>query len=82
MRVGILGSGLMGGKLGTIFTRAGHGVVFSYARSPKKLERLARDAGGKAVRRVRRKATDSPPAQPRVLRGRPGREGRRGESDS
>ncbi|HEV8317450.1 MAG TPA: NAD(P)-binding domain-containing protein, partial [Vicinamibacterales bacterium] len=23
-------------------------VVFSYARSPKKLERLARDAGGKA----------------------------------
>ena len=48
MRVGILGSGLMGGKLGTIFTRAGHDVVFSYARSPKKLERLARDAGGKA----------------------------------
>src|SRR3989449_9344657 len=48
MRIGILGSGLMGGKLGTIFTRAGHDVVFSYARSPKKLERLARDAGGKA----------------------------------
>jgi len=24
MRVGILGSGLMGGKLGTIFARAGH----------------------------------------------------------
>jgi pyruvate/2-oxoglutarate dehydrogenase complex dihydrolipoamide dehydrogenase (E3) component len=33
MRVGILGSGLMGGKLGTIFARAGHEVVFSYARS-------------------------------------------------
>ena len=47
MRVGILGSGLMGGKLGTIFARAGHEVVFSYARTPKKLERLARDAGGK-----------------------------------
>jgi len=31
MRVGILGSGLMGGKLGTIFARAGHEVVFSYA---------------------------------------------------
>ena len=30
MRVGILGSGLMGGKLGTIFARAGHEVVFSY----------------------------------------------------
>ena len=48
MRVGILGSGLMGGKLGTIFARAGHDVVFSYARSQKKLERLARDAGGRA----------------------------------
>jgi len=29
MRIGILGSGLMGGKLGTIFARAGHGVVFN-----------------------------------------------------
>jgi predicted dinucleotide-binding enzyme len=48
MRVGILGSGLMGGKLGTIFARAGHEVVFSYARSGEKLERLARDAGGDA----------------------------------
>jgi 8-hydroxy-5-deazaflavin:NADPH oxidoreductase len=48
MRIGILGSGLMGGKLGTIFARAGHDVVFSYARSRSKLERLARDAGGKA----------------------------------
>jgi 8-hydroxy-5-deazaflavin:NADPH oxidoreductase len=45
MRVGILGSGLMGGKLGTLFARAGHEVVFSYARSSKKLERLARNAG-------------------------------------
>src|SRR5919206_903787 len=48
MRIGILGSGLMGGKLGTIFARAGHDVVFSYARSRKKLETLARDAGGNA----------------------------------
>lgn len=48
MRVGILGSGLMGGKLGTIFARAGHDVTFSYARSRTKLERLARDAGGTA----------------------------------
>jgi predicted dinucleotide-binding enzyme len=29
MRVGILGSGLMGGTLGTIFARAGHDVVGS-----------------------------------------------------
>jgi predicted dinucleotide-binding enzyme len=48
MRVGILGSGLMGGKLGTIFARAGHEVVFSYARSEAKLERLARNSGGVA----------------------------------
>ncbi len=33
MRVGILDSGLMGGKLGTLFARAGHEVVFSYSRS-------------------------------------------------
>jgi len=33
MRVGILGSGLMGGKLGTPFARAGHEIVFSYWRA-------------------------------------------------
>jgi predicted dinucleotide-binding enzyme len=48
MRVGILGSGLMGGKLGTIFARAGHEVVFSYARRDEKLRGLARDVGGNA----------------------------------
>ena len=48
MRIGILGSGLMGGKLGSIFARAGHEVVFSYARSEAKLATLAREAGGKA----------------------------------
>jgi predicted dinucleotide-binding enzyme len=48
MRIGILGSGLMGSKLGTIFARAGHEVVFSYAHSPRKLQRLAREARGRA----------------------------------
>src|SRR5581483_607244 len=48
MRVGILGSGLMGGKLGTLFARAGHEVVFSYARSREKIEALAKEAVGKA----------------------------------
>ena|SRR5271165_1923761 len=38
MRVGILGSGLMGVKLGTLFAHAGHEVVFSYARSKEKLK--------------------------------------------
>src|SRR2546427_13007816 len=44
MRVGILGSGLMGGKLGTLFAGAGHEVVFSYARSQDKLTGLTRSA--------------------------------------
>src|SRR5437667_10560833 len=48
MRVGVLGSGLMGGELGTLFARAGHAVVFSYARSEQKLKRLAREAQGNA----------------------------------
>lgn len=48
MRIGILGSGLMGGKLGTIFARAGHEVVFSYARNRQKLEKLAQESGGNA----------------------------------
>src|SRR5256885_3860176 len=48
MRIGILGSGLMGGKLGTILARAGHEVVFSYARSEQKLKKLAREAQGNA----------------------------------
>lgn len=48
MKIGILGSGLMGGKLGTIFARAGHEAVFSYAKTKGKLERLAKEAGGKA----------------------------------
>jgi predicted dinucleotide-binding enzyme len=48
MRIGILGSGLMGSKLGTVFARAGHDVIFSYSRSRQKLEHLAKDAGAKA----------------------------------
>src|SRR5262245_49779935 len=48
MRVGILGSGLMGAKLGTLFARAGHHVVFSYARHREKLDDVARKAGRNA----------------------------------
>jgi len=48
MRVGILGSGLMGAKLGTLFARAGHHVVFSYSHSDAKLQRLAKRAGRNA----------------------------------
>ena len=48
MRIGILGSGLMGSKLGTIFARAGHEVTFSYSRSNARLKKLAREAKGKS----------------------------------
>lgn len=48
MKIGILGSGLMGGKLGTLWARAKHDVTFSYARSKGKLDRLAKDAGARA----------------------------------
>jgi len=56
MRIGILGSGLMGGKLGTIFAKAGHDVVFSYARSQRKLNRLARMVGRRAAAGTPREA--------------------------
>jgi hypothetical protein len=58
MRIGILGSGLMGGKLGAIFARAGHQVVFSYSHSERKLKRLAREAGGRARAGTPREATE------------------------
>jgi 8-hydroxy-5-deazaflavin:NADPH oxidoreductase len=59
MRIGTLGSGLMGGKLGTIFARAGHEVTFSYARSEQKLQRLAKEAGNKAKAGTPREAADN-----------------------
>ena len=45
MRIAILGSGLMGGKLGTIFAWAGHDVMFSYSRHRRRLQQLAKSAG-------------------------------------
>ena len=48
MKIGILGAGLMGGKLGTLFAHAGHDVTFSYARHEAKLAALARQAGERA----------------------------------
>lgn len=48
MRIGVLGSGLMGSKLGTLFARAGHEVTFSYSHSEKKLQKLAKEAGANA----------------------------------
>jgi 3-hydroxyacyl-CoA dehydrogenase len=52
MRIGILGSCLMGSKLGTLFARAGHDVIFSYARDRKKLERLGSCGPRRATNRL------------------------------
>ncbi|MCC9620318.1 NAD(P)-binding domain-containing protein [Thalassospira sp. MA62] len=41
MKIGILGSGLMGAKFGTLWAKAGHDVFFSYSRQTAKLDRLA-----------------------------------------
>jgi predicted dinucleotide-binding enzyme len=49
----------MGAKLGTIFARAGHEVMFSYARTEEKLKKLAREAGGKASAGTVRQAAQS-----------------------
>src|SRR5262249_44842685 len=59
MRIGILGSGLMGAKLGTIFARAGHEVVFSYARSEQRLKELAGAARGQARAGTPREAAEA-----------------------
>ena len=64
MRIGILGSGLMGGKLGTIFARAGHEVVFSYARSNEnsRSSRATRKAMHAPARRARPRRRRTPSA--------------------
>lgn len=48
MRIGILGSGLMGGAVGKVLARAGHEIIFSYARTKGKLARLAAESEGNA----------------------------------
>jgi len=46
MKIGVLGSGLMGAKLGMLWARAGHDVIFSYSRSDAKLQHLANSSKG------------------------------------
>lgn len=48
MNIAILGSGLMGSRLGLLFTKAGHQVTFSYSRQQEKLQQLSERAGKKA----------------------------------
>lgn len=46
MKVGIVGSGRIGGNAGTQFARAGHEVMFSFSRDPRRLEDAASSAPG------------------------------------
>ncbi|GHH03521.1 NADP oxidoreductase [Pseudodonghicola xiamenensis] len=48
LKLAIVGSGLMGAKLGRLWARCGHEVTFSYSRSRAKLDRLAAETGGAA----------------------------------
>jgi 8-hydroxy-5-deazaflavin:NADPH oxidoreductase len=45
MKIGIVGSGNMGGSLGKLWAKAGHQVIFSYSRDDDKIRRLAASAG-------------------------------------
>jgi len=54
MRVGVPGSGLTGGKLGTILARGGHEVIFSYSRH---LMACEGDKGPEVVYRIERYRT-------------------------
>jgi predicted dinucleotide-binding enzyme len=49
MRIGIVGSGRIGGNAGRLFAAAGHEVMFSGSRDPAKLEQAAAAAGGGAT---------------------------------
>jgi len=44
MRVGVVGSGRIGGNAGTQLAKAGHEVMFSFSRDPQSLDALARGA--------------------------------------
>ena len=48
MRIGIIGSGRIGGGAARLYTRAGHHVLLSFARSRQKLEALATELGERA----------------------------------
>jgi 8-hydroxy-5-deazaflavin:NADPH oxidoreductase len=48
MKIGILGSGNMGGGLGKLWAKAGHQVIFAYSRDESKLQHLAQSAGENA----------------------------------
>ena len=48
MRIGIIGSGRIGGNACKLFAKAGHEVMFSFSRDEQKLRALAAEAGNGA----------------------------------
>jgi len=48
MRIGIVGSGMIGGTLGTLFGRSGHQVALSNSRGPESLAALVEEIGSNA----------------------------------
>jgi predicted dinucleotide-binding enzyme len=49
MKIGIIGSGLIGGTIARLASAAGHDVMIANSRGPETLADLARDIGAKAV---------------------------------
>jgi predicted dinucleotide-binding enzyme len=47
MKIGVIGSGNIGGNLGKHWAKAGHEVLFT-SRHPKELDQLVKEAGGKS----------------------------------
>lgn len=58
MRIGIIGSGRIGGNAGKLFASAGHEVLFSFSRDPEKLRKLAESAGENARTGTPREAAE------------------------
>jgi 8-hydroxy-5-deazaflavin:NADPH oxidoreductase len=48
MKIGIIGSGKMGGGLGRLWAKHGHHVLFSYSRKPEKIQDLVEEVGAHA----------------------------------
>jgi 8-hydroxy-5-deazaflavin:NADPH oxidoreductase len=48
MKIGIIGSGNVGGTLGELWAKAGHQVMFSFSRDPERLNTLAQQIGSNA----------------------------------
>jgi len=76
MKIGIIGSGNMGGSLGKIWARKGHEVIFSFSQDPTKLDALAQSGGSGARAGTPRQAAEEsevvlisvwPPALPQAL---------------